>query len=92
VSAHGVRQRPNDYAVVWRTDNGPTCCGRLELGDEELVLNGAAAPQGFRIRLSELFSVEIGRAPGDRINGENCLVCRRRLCRVRKLGVHARRS
>jgi hypothetical protein len=80
VPANGVRERANEYAVVWRTDHGPTCSGRLELGENDLVLNGAAAPQGLRIPLSDLSSVEIGRAPGDRINGEKSLVLERSSC------------
>jgi hypothetical protein len=80
VSANGVHERANEYAVVWRTDNGATCCGRLELGENDLVLNGAAAPEGLRIPLSDLSSVEIGRAPGDRINGEKSLVLERNSC------------
>jgi hypothetical protein len=49
LSADAIRERANTYAVVWRTDDGPTCSGRLELGEKELVLNGAAAPEGLRI-------------------------------------------
>jgi hypothetical protein len=80
VPANGVHERANEYAVVWRTDNGPTCSGRLELGENDLVLNGATAPQGLRIPLSDLSSVEIGREPGDRINGEKSLVLERNSC------------
>jgi len=80
VSANGVRERPHDYAVVWRAGNGPTSSGRLQLGDDELVLNGAAAPDGLRIPLADLSSVEIGRAPADRVNGEKSLVLERRSC------------
>lgn len=80
MSAKGVHERPNEYAVVWRTDNSPTSSGRLELGENDLVLSGAAAPEGLRISLSDLSSVEIGRAPGDRINGERSLVLERNSC------------
>jgi hypothetical protein len=80
LSAKGVHERANEYAVVWRTDNGPTSSGKLELGEDDLVLNGAAAPEGLRIPLSDLSSVEIGRAPGDRINGERSLVLERNSC------------
>jgi hypothetical protein len=80
LSANGVHERANEYAVVWRTDNGATCSGRLELGENDLVLEGAAAPEGLRIPLSDLSSVEIGRAPGDRINGEKSLVLERNSC------------
>lgn len=80
MSANGLRERPHEYPVVWRTGNGPTSSGRLQVADEELVLNGAAAPDGFRIPLAELSSVEIGRAPADRINGEKSLVLERHSC------------
>jgi hypothetical protein len=80
VPADGARERAHDYAVVWRTDNGPTCGGRLELRENDLVLEGAAAPEGLRIPLSDLSSVEIGRAPGDRINREKSLVVERNSC------------
>jgi hypothetical protein len=78
VAANGLRERPHDYAVVWRTGDGPTCSGRLELREEGLILSGAAATEGLRIPLAELSSVEIGRAPDDRINGEKSLVLQRR--------------
>jgi hypothetical protein len=80
LSADGIRERANTYAVVWRTDDGPTCSGRLELGEKELVLNGAAAPEGLRIPLADLSSVEIGRGPRDRVNGEKSLVLERSSC------------
>jgi hypothetical protein len=80
VSPSGVHEHANGYAVVWRTDEGPTCGGRLELGENDLVLEGAAAPEGLRIPLSDLASVEIGRAPGDRVNGEKSLVLERTSC------------
>ena len=66
VSGQGVREHPRDYAVVWRTGDGPTSSGRLELGDEELVLHGSAEPEELRIRLDELSAVEIGR---EQVNG-----------------------
>jgi hypothetical protein len=80
LSANGVHERANEYAVVWRTDNGATSSGRLELGENDLVLNGATAPEGLRIPLADLSSVEIGRAPGDRVNGEKSLVLERNSC------------
>jgi hypothetical protein len=80
VSTQGVREFPHDYAVVWRTGDGPTSSGRLELGADELVLQGSGEPEGFRIPLDELSSVEIGRGAGDRINGEKSLVLERHSC------------
>jgi hypothetical protein len=62
LSAEGVRRNPHDYAVVWRTGDGPTSSGRLELGDHALVLHGSGGPDGLRIPFDELSSVEIGRA------------------------------
>ena len=49
MSARGVRERPHEYAVVWRTGDGPTSSGRLELGDDDLVLHGSGEPDGLRI-------------------------------------------
>jgi hypothetical protein len=80
VSTQGVRECPHDYAVVWRTGEGPTSSGRLELGAHELVLQGSAEPEGFRIPFDELASTGIGRGAGDRINGEKSLVLERRSC------------
>jgi len=80
VSAQGVRSRPHEYAVVWRTGDGPTSSGRLELGDDDLVLHGAGEPDGLRIPLDELASVEIGRGAAERINGDKTLVLERPSC------------
>jgi len=79
VSAQAVHKSPHDYAVVWRTGDGPTSSGRLELGEDELVLHGRD-PTGLRIPLDELSSVEIGRGPGERINGDKSVVLERRSC------------
>ena len=54
LSVQGVRERPQDYAVVSRTGDGPTSSGRLELGDDDLVLHGSSEPDGLRIPLDEL--------------------------------------
>jgi hypothetical protein len=80
VSGQGIREHRRDYAVVWRTGDGPTSSGRLELGDEELVLHGSAEPEELRIRLDELSAVEIGRGAGERINGNKSLVLERPSC------------
>ena len=50
MSAQDVRSRPHEYAVVWRTGAGPTSSGRLDLGDDDLVLHGSDEPDGLRIR------------------------------------------
>jgi hypothetical protein len=78
VSTHDSTER-QDYAVVWQTGDGPTSHGRLELGDVELVLRGAGADQ-LRIPFGELASVEVGRAPSERINGEKSVVLERHAC------------
>jgi hypothetical protein len=78
--AQGATRSPHDYAVVWRTGDGPTSSGRLELGADELVLHGAGGPEGLRIPFDELSSVEIGRSAGERINGEKSLVLERPSC------------
>jgi hypothetical protein len=80
VSTQGVRECPHDYAVVWRTGDGPTSSGRLELGADELVLHGSGEPEGFRVPFDELASAEIGRGADDRINGEKSLVLQRNSC------------
>jgi hypothetical protein len=80
VSTQGVRESPHDYAVVWRTGDGPTSSGRLELGADELVLHGSGEPEGFRVPFDELASAEIGRGADDRINGEKSLVLQRNSC------------
>jgi hypothetical protein len=80
LSAQGARTSPHDYAVVWRTGDGPTSSGRLELGEDELVLHGAGGPEGLRIPFNELSSAEIGRGAGERINGDKSLVLERPSC------------
>jgi hypothetical protein len=80
VSAQGVRSRPHEYAVVWRTGDGPTSSGRLELRDDDLVLHGSAEPDRLQIRFDELSSVEIGRGTAERINGDKSLVLERHSC------------
>jgi hypothetical protein len=80
LSARGVHERPHEYAVVWRTGDGPPSSGRLELGVDDLVLHGSSAPDGFRIPLDELSSVEIGRGAAERINGDKSLVLERHSC------------
>jgi hypothetical protein len=80
LSVQGVRSRPHEYAVVWRTGAGPTSRGRLELGEDDVVLQGSGETDGLRIPLDELSSVEIGRGADERINGDRSLVLERRSC------------
>jgi len=80
LSARGVDERPHEYAVVWRTGDGATSSGRLELGDDDLVLHGSGEPDGLRIPFDELSSVEIGRGAAERINGDKSLVLERPSC------------
>jgi hypothetical protein len=80
LSAQGVRERPHEYAVVWRTGDGPTSSGRLELGDDAIVLHGSGEPDGLRIPFGELSSAEIGRGAAERINGDKTLVLERHSC------------
>jgi hypothetical protein len=80
LSAQGVRTRPHEHAVVWRTGAGPTSSGRLELGDDDLILHGSGGPDGLRIAFDELSSVEIGRGAAERINGDKSLVLERPSC------------
>jgi hypothetical protein len=80
----GVRPRlhgrPHEYALVWHTGDGPTSSGRLELGDDDLVLHGSGGPDGLPIPFDELLSVEIGRGAGERINGDKSIVLERHSC------------
>jgi hypothetical protein len=80
LSAQDDRISPRDYAVVWRTDGGPTSSGRLELGDHGLVLHGSGGREGLRIRFDEVSSVEIGRGASERINGDKSVVLERHSC------------
>jgi hypothetical protein len=80
VSAQGVHKCSHEYAVVWRTGDGATSSGRLELGEDDLVLHESGEPDGLRIPFDELSSVEIGRGAAERINGEKSLVLERPSC------------
>ena len=80
MSAQSVRSRPHGYAVIWRAGDGPTSSGRLELGDDDLVLHGSGEPEGLRIGFEELSSVEIGRGAAERINGNKSVVLERYSC------------
>jgi hypothetical protein len=80
LSVQGVRSHPHEYAVVWRTGAGPTSRGRLELGEDDVVLQGAGEPDGLRIPFDELSSVQIGRGAAERINGDRSLVLERHSC------------
>lgn len=80
MSGQRNRERRRNYAVVWRTGEGPTSSGRLELGDDGLILHGTGTPKALRIPFEDLSSVEIGRAAGERINGDKALVLERPSC------------
>ncbi|HEV8461876.1 MAG TPA: hypothetical protein VGQ38_14330 [Gaiellaceae bacterium] len=77
MSFDGVRGSRHDYAVVWRIGDGPTSCGRLEVGDAALILHGSGEPGGLRIPFDGLSTVEIGRGAAERVNGERSLVVER---------------
>jgi hypothetical protein len=79
LSAENVHERPHEYAAVWRTGDGPTSSGKLRLGADDLVLHGSGQDE-LRIPFDELSSVEIGRAAGERINGDKSLVLERHSC------------
>ena len=80
LSAQDVRERPHDYAVVWRTGDGPISSGKLEVEDDHLVLEGSDEPDRLRIPFDELTSVEIGRGTAERISGDKTLVLERHSC------------
>ena len=77
--AQRVHECSNEYAVVWRTGDGPASSGKLELGADDLVLHGSSEDE-LRIPFDQLTSVEIGRAAGERINGDRSLVLERHSC------------
>jgi hypothetical protein len=79
LSAERVHKRPHEYAAVWRTGDGPTSSGKLELGSDDLLLHGSGEEE-LRIPFDELTSVEIGRAAGERVNGDRSLVLERHSC------------
>jgi hypothetical protein len=78
--AEGSPRNQHEFAVFWRTGDGPTSSGKLELGEHELALRGSSEPDGLRIQFDELSSVEIGRGVGERINGAKSLVLERPAC------------
>ncbi len=67
----------SQYAVVWRVGEQPVVAGKLVLGADALVLQGADVPDGLRIGFDELTSVAVGRGQADRINGAKSLVLTR---------------
>lgn len=80
MSGEQTRNGHPHYPVVWRAGDGPLASGRLEIGSDALVLHGSSQPEGFRIGFDELSSVEIGRAPGERINGDRSVILERDSC------------
>jgi hypothetical protein len=78
LSDDGWKPSP-DYPVVWRTGDGPVSSGRLEVARDELLLHGAGCGR-LRVSFDDLSSVEIGRSPAERINGERSLVLERPSC------------
>jgi hypothetical protein len=79
LSTESAHERPHEYAVVWRTGDGPTSSGKLELGADDLVLHGSSEDE-LRIPFDELSSAEIGRGAAERINGDKSLVLERHSC------------
>jgi hypothetical protein len=79
LAAQRVHERSHEYAAVWRTADGPTSSGKLEVGADDLVLHGSGEDE-LRIPFDELSSVEIGRAAGERVNGHKALVLERHSC------------
>lgn len=75
--ANRTHERLRQYAVAWRTGDGAACSGKLEVGRDELVLKGAATPEGLHIPLVDVCSVEVSRAPADRVNDQRSLVIER---------------
>lgn len=68
------------YAVVWNEKLGPPASGRLEIGAQSLLLDGArgGVPVACEIPLAELETVRIGRSPTERLDGRPTLVLRAR--------------
>ncbi|MGE5690051.1 MAG: hypothetical protein ACM33B_05805 [Pseudomonadota bacterium] len=68
------------YAVKWREPDAGTYVGRLELGDDALVLQGRSDGNGVVTRslaYDELRGVHIGRDEGEKLDGRATLVVER---------------
>jgi hypothetical protein len=77
MTGESVRRHRQDYAVTWHSGDGPSSCGSLEVGDDDLVLHGPSDAEELRIPLDELSSIGIGRGADERINGDRSLVLER---------------
>jgi hypothetical protein len=74
-AANGAR--PAEYTVAWRGPEGAVACGSLLLEGSGLLLRGSALDGTVvrqRVRLEDIRSVEIGRAPTDRVQGARSVV------------------
>jgi hypothetical protein len=67
------------YGVLWSEDGEAAYPGRLEVGPDRLVLEGALCGRAQRAELSpgEIQSVRVGRTKNDRLGGLAVLVVER---------------
>jgi hypothetical protein len=70
----------HQYPVVWRAGDGPLASGRLDVGNDGVVLHGSGNAEELRIGFGELSSIEIGRGASERINGDKSVVLERESC------------
>lgn len=64
--------RASEYTVAWRGGGSAVAHGSLRLQDSSLLLSGSGVDGAVvrqRVRLDEIASVRIGRAPDERVQG-----------------------
>lgn len=68
------------YAVIWSLNGNGICAGELQISRRRLCLDGAdrsGTGAALEIRADEILDVEVGRAPGKRIDGRPTIVVSR---------------
>ncbi len=68
------------YAITWQDDGTEPRSGRLELGPQSLVFEGANGhgPETHELLYTEIHSVHVARASKERLSGRPTLVLERR--------------
>jgi hypothetical protein len=78
MSARPGPAHSHSYPIAWRTGEGATSSGCLDVADEAIVLRGRTDAEELSIRFDELASIGIGRGVDERVNGNKSLVLERR--------------
>jgi hypothetical protein len=65
------------YAVLWSTNGGAACPGKLELRRGCLLFEGAAASKASELPLDEIAAARVGRSTLERLCGRPVLVLER---------------